>query len=565
MDYLTSEKLRIKLTGNEQFILKYKAAALAGLSRDQLAGYLGMLPHSVMRKRLKILDRTGLELPVLPLTGDPDIEVELLNRFEDAIEKLESAQMPDRISDYGVNQRYVITSAQNATPVNSGFLNAIENYCSINDAELLVIPLRYRNPTSIWTMNNMEDEWWHPDITPYLQGYSRRLGKSLEYLGHIKILPTAVYPLSGLEGISGLSSCIVGHSKISWRTIATPSKSLPKILTTTGSITHRNFTDSKAGHKGAFHHSFAALIVEVDSNGHHHMRHIHWNEERRGFYDLDSFYGESSYRTGVRALGIITGDTHAEFVDKKVEAATYIGEDSLCGLLRPQYLIWHDVEDFYRRSHHHIGDDLLGYAKHHFGRNNVEQGLQITADFIDKHSAPDRINVIVKANHDEAFDKWLRLADPKKDPENAKFYHYMKYHQYKNVRVTPTGFESIDPFAWWCFNPDEQSGLKNRNNTIFLKRDESFELSEIEVGFHGDQGSNGSRGSIRSFAKIGPKVIIAHSHTPGIEDGAYQVGVSARLDLEYQKGPSSWMHTHCIVYEDGSRTLVNIVDGEFRI
>lgn len=562
MDYLLQENMRLAFTETDQFILKYRAAVKVGLSREQLAAYLGMIPDSLRRKRLKILDKTGLDLPQLEMSGDTSIPVALLEEFEEMIEYLERKQVPDRINEYNANMRFVITSAQNATPVNVDFFNCLKNYCDINDAELLVIPLRYRNPTSMWTERNEVDEWWAPEVTPYMQSYSRKLSKSLEYMGHIKIQPTAISPLTGFESYTGLASGIFGHPKVELKAIATPSARLPKILTTTGSVTHLNFTDSKAGHKGAFHHSFAAVVVEVDSNGHHHIRHVHWNSKKKGFYDLDKFYTKSSVTDGHRALGLVTGDTHAEFIDKTVERATYIGDNSLMGRLRPQHLVWHDVEDFYRRNHHHVGDDVIAYGKHHFGRNNVEEGLQITADLIDRYSNEETVNVIVKSNHDEAFERWLKEANPKNDPENSRFYYYMKYHQMKSVRMTPTGFESFDPFVFWCLNPDQQKGLKN-SQTIFLERDESFELSEVDMGFHGDQGPNGARGSIIAFSKIGPKVIIGHSHSPGIREGAYQVGVSAMLDLEYRKGPSSWMHTHCLVYPDGSRTLINIIDGEY--
>lgn len=559
MDYLNYGP-----SGIEKFIIYYKAALEAGLSREQLAHYLGMIPNSVMRKRLKVMDSTGLRLGVIESTGERDIPIDLYEKFENIIEKYERQHSPQRLDEIITNKKYVITSAQNATPVNKKFLQTILNYCNINDAEFLVIPLRYKNPTSIWVDESKASEWWATDIEPYIQDYSRKLGKSLEYMGHIKIQPTAVHPLSGFESYTGESSGIFGHPKIQLISIATPSKKLPKILTTTGTITNHNFTDSKAGHKGAFHLSFAAVVVEIDSSGHHHIRHIHWNDSKSGFYDLDSFYTSTGVSRGHRIKGLVTGDTHAEFLDDKVESATYIGPDSLCGFLRPQYLIWHDVEDFYRRNHHHKGDDILSYGKHHLGRNNVEEGLQITADLIDKYSMDDTINVIVKSNHDEAFDRWLREADPKSDPENAKFFHYMKYHQYKNIQMTPTGFKSIDPFAFWCNNPDEQRGLMSKHNTIFLSRNESNMIDEIELGFHGDAGPNGVKGSIRAFSRIGPKVIIGHSHSPGIVEGAYQVGVSARLDLEYNRGPSSWMHTHCIIYPDGTRTLVHIVDGKYK-
>lgn len=86
----------------------------------------------------------------------------------------------------------------------------------------------------------------------------------------------------------------------------------------------------------------------------------------------------------------------------------------------------------------------------------------------------------------------------------------------------------------------------------------------IEVGSHGHVGPNGSRGSVKSQARIGMKSVIGHSHSPGIRDGAYQVGTSSRLNLEYVRGPSSWLHTHCVIYANGKRTLINIINGEWR-
>lgn len=565
MDYLDIEKLRLSQDPNVKFIIAYKAAIEAGLSREQLAGYLNLQPDTLMRKRLKVIDRVGkLQLDILELSGESDIPVDLLDKFEELIEAMEKTHTPLRIGDYEANKRYVITSAQNATPVNRKFLDSILNYCSIHNAELLVIPIRYKNPTSPLITSNRDDDWWHSSLEPYLQKYSRKLGKSLEYLGHIRIEPTAINPLSGFESYTGMNSGIFGHPKIELRCIATPSKNLPKILTTTGAITNPNYSDSKAGHKGAFHHSAAAVIAEIDSNGHHHIRHIHMSDKFGGFFDLDSFYGPAKYETGHRAACLVTGDSHAEFLSDSVEQATYFAKDSLVNKLRPKVIVKHDVDDFYRRNHHHRGDDVLSYGKHHYGRNNVEAGLQKTADYLDRTAFPDTHTVVVRSNHDEALDRWLRECDPKTDPENAKFYYYMKYHQLDNVEMTPTGFKTFDAFAWWCYNPDTQRGLRNVDSIQFLERDESFTVCGIELGFHGDQGTNGARGSLASFSKIGPKVVIGHSHTPGIREGAYQVGLSADMNLSYQSGPSSWMHTHCVIYPDGSRTLIHIVDGEYR-
>jgi hypothetical protein len=87
----------------------------------------------------------------------------------------------------------------------------------------------------------------------------------------------------------------------------------------------------------------------------------------------------------------------------------------------------------------------------------------------------------------------------------------------------------------------------------------------IECGLHGHYGANGGKGGLKSFARIGVKTITAHAHTPGIEEGAYRVGTSTKLTRGYTHGPSSWLQTHCLIYPNGKRTLINIIDGKWRL
>jgi hypothetical protein len=126
--------------------------------------------------------------------------------------------------------------------------------------------------------------------------------------------------------------------------------------------------------------------------------------------------------------------------------------------------------------------------------------------------------------------------------------------------MTATGATTIDPFVMWG-----RRMLKHPERVQFLGAGESFTIHGIECGFHGHEGANGARGSIKSFGKVGVKVIIGHSHSPGIRDGVYQVGTSTPLRLEYSGGgPTSWLNTHCLIYPNGKRTLINIIDGEWR-
>jgi len=556
-----------KLT-SEEFVKRYKAALKAKLSREQFSKILGILPDSLVRRRLSILKEFGMNLPLLEQNVakgvDPaTISQEKLERYYTAISDIEQKET-GKIESKNISgfKRYVITSAQNGTPIHQGFFQSIGVYCEENDAKLVVIPYRYKNPTSVFDQSHAD--FWAPSITPFLVTELVRLSNNFVLMANVKIQPTAIEPLSGFDGYTGLDSAIVGHPKIHLKTVPTPAQELPKILTTTGSITIPNYTDSKAGWKGEFHHSLAAVILEIDDDGDSHVRHIHGDDATGNFYDLDKHYTSDGVSTSERICALITGDTHAEFMDDGVADATYLLDSSITNILRPEVIVRHDVEDFYARNHHHRGNDLIAFGKHHFGRNNVEDSLQVTADFIDITTHPEAVNIIVKSNHDEALDRWLREADPKSDPENAILYHYLKLNQLENVKMTETGFRSIDPFEFWCLNPKNGKGLRAVSQTKFLKRDESFSVAGVELGFHGDKGPNGAKGSIKAFSKIGPKTIIGHSHSPGIYEGCYQVGVSARLDLEYTSGPSSWLHTHCLVYPDGSRTLINIINGKWR-
>lgn len=541
----------------ERFIQLYMTAFDVNMTTDQFASHMEIQPSTVTRYKHKIAQETGVKLPsLLTDNGGKHVTMPTTLVGEDTYQKINLENDPPT--------RIVITSAQNATPIHEGFLKSILRYCDVNDAELMVIPYRYKNPTSVYQSMHKKESWWDKRLEQYLVHDDITVNKDLRVMGHVKMQPTATNPLSGFDSYTGRMSAIFGHPKIQLKTIPTPSQSLPKILSTTGAITRENYTDTKAGRKGEFHHSLAAIVVEIDNDGVFHQRHIHADEITGSFYDLDSYNTPKNTSYGHRIAGLIAGDSHAEFIDPEVKKATYTSGDSMCAILNPKVSVVHDVEDFYRRNHHHKGNPFLAYGKHHLGRNNVEEGLQVTADFLDEISNPFRESVVIKANHDEALDRWLRETDPKFDPENTRFYHYMMYNMYKHMKITPTGYTSVDPFVFWCHNPDQQPGLRNRDWITFLKRDESYTICGIEVGFHGDKGPNGGRGNIKAFTKIGPKMVIGHSHSPGIEEGVYQVGLSARMDLEYVSGPSSWSHTHCIIYEDGHRTLLTIIDGKWK-
>ena len=102
---------------------------------------------------------------------------------------------------------FIISWAQNATPIHKNFMKNIEAYAQDLDAGIHIVAGRYSNPTSIFT--DKDKDWWSPKVTPYLDAARHNLHKNLQVLSDVKIPPTGSTPLSGLNSVTGLASCIV--------------------------------------------------------------------------------------------------------------------------------------------------------------------------------------------------------------------------------------------------------------------------------------------------------------------------------------------------------------------
>lgn len=452
-------------------------------------------------------------------------------------------------------QRYVVTAAQNATGIHDPFFRNLLAYCRKFNAQLVVIPLRYKNPTSTWTAELESHNWWHSDLVPYLYDGRLEITPRLKILADIKTQPTAVRPLSGLQSVSGGSSAIIGHTKVELETVPTPQHSLPKIMTTTGAVTVANYTDTKAGRKGEFHHTLGATVVEVGENK-HHIRQIIACEDG-SFIDLDCSVANGKTKKAPPAAALIMGDTHVKFACPKVESATF-SQSGIVEALQPEALVWHDLLDQYARNHHHRGDPFIAYAKMDMGVGSVESEVYDAAEYVNSHGKG-RKNIIVGSNHNDALGRWIKESDWRGDPLNAQFYLETAAYMVRNTKMDTSGAVVPDPFAYWMH---KWVAVEN----VILGRTEPYTVHGIALQNHGDKGANGARGSRQVFSRVGVKSVIGHSHSPGIMDGCYQTGTSTRLTLEYNSGGlSSWLNTHCVIYANGKRSLINIIDGEWRL
>lgn len=464
------------------------------------------------------------------------------------------AELELKIEDLSSSKikRYVITSCQNNATVNEEFVSSLNSYCSINGATLLIVPILYR------PNDHFEIKYEIPEETNYkLVTHKMKIHDEVYVMGSFNFIPTTVNPLQGLESLSKGDTLIVPSPQLRMKSLAVSSTRHPALLHTTGAISNPEYTNTKVGEKALFNHSYSAVVVEIDSDNDFHIR-VLSSDETGEFYDLDTRYFPDGRTEAASIEALVTGDEHAIFACPDVETATYTAEDSIVRVLKPKFVVRHDVIDCFSISHHTRKNLINKISKNIFKQNNLEDELQITCDYINRTSECfDGQNIIIASNHTDHIVEWLNNIDIKTEPWNAKIYFWLMYKIIESMKKTDIGSTYDNPFEIYC----NEYGVKN---TKFITRDKSFMVAGIELSHHGDKGMNGSRGSISQFSNISEKTVIGHSHTPGIIGGAYQVGTSSRIKLEYTTGLSSWLQTHCLIYSNGGRQLINIINGKWR-
>lgn len=438
-------------------------------------------------------------------------------------------------------KRFIITWAQNDTQVHDDFVTNLEAYAKHIDASVHVIAGRYKNPTSVSTDTSCEA--WSERIEQYLDAGRHEIHKHMWIMSDIKIQPTAVNPMTGLEGMSGINSCVFGSPKSQMETIPVLEGSLPKLMLTTGACTLRNYTDSKAGKKGEFHHVLGFVVVEIKDSSVFFVRQVTATDDG-SFTDLYNRVQNGKVTKVKKLAAAVLGDLHYGQHDERIIGKTI----EMLKDLKPDHLVLHDVFDGLSINHHESNDPFIQYKREMDGtnslRNEVDQMLNGLKDF-EKYNV-----VVVRSNHDDFLDRWLKSTDWRKAGTLKNSLEYMEYSALLLKGEAPNG---VIPY------------LINKRYPKFktLGRSDSYVVNGWELGQHGDIGSNGTRGSLLQFRKLNTKIVVGHYHSPGRKDGALAVGTSTKLRVNYNLGPSGWLHSHVIIHEDSKAQHINFIKGEF--
>lgn len=439
--------------------------------------------------------------------------------------------------------RFVITTAVGGGVVDTKFLKSIKSYCKKNKAELLV--LMCEDPSS----NN---KFILPEglETGQIVFADVSLNDNV-MVNTIKLSAKFIDPVTGLSRLGKRTgSFIYASPKQRLKFTPTANQKLPHALMTTGAITLPNYDTkhylSARTAKIAEHdHVVGAIIVEIQDNEIFHFRQIQAEKDTGYFVDLGVYY-KGNKTTKIRPK-VTLGDWHSGETDELAKRASF----ELIELVKPTSIFIGDGFNGKSINHHEKSRKVTrAISMRNRTLTLADELLVFAGDLAYLKERTDEV-VIVKSNHDMFLDEIL---------EDGRFIHDpMNYGIC--AKLASAMIDGHNPLQYAV----EELFKLSKDKLKWLNLDEDYIFAGIQLGAHGHRGPNGTRGSLSNLEESYGKCVVGHSHVPGILRGAYQVGTLSHLRVGYNHGASSWFHTNCLIYPNGSRQLINIIDGSWRL
>lgn len=362
------------------------------------------------------------------------------------------------------------------------------------------------------------------------------------------VIPTAKKPINHAKLASnGRALTILPHTRQQAESLPRAKGSRESWAITTGAATLPRYRQGRAGAEAHADHALGFSIVEPSGA----FKQIQLDENGIGYHAGIRFSpdGITDQSGGV----LVLGDVHAEKMDHDFLNKT----TALIETIKPDHIVIHDLFDMSSRNHHNRQSGIFIASQ---GDRTVADDLQDAINVLDEIQGanPDAVIYVVNSNHDRALDVWLDdpSVDPRKDAANLPLWCDLQKLRYQiamagdhlpvTLETAILSLEDHGPVADLDFS---------RIN--FLSEDQSLLINGIEYGQHGDRGINGARGGYTAFEKLGSCYVIGHSHS-GYKNGrrVAVAGVTGSLDMGYNKGASSWSHSHVFVGPDGIPQIV---------
>lgn len=442
--------------------------------------------------------------------------------------------------------RYVITSYIPDSTTHKDCYKTLLNYCQHNGID---------SPIILPSKANYVDEQYNlpEDFLPSEGGLF--LNKNL-YIPNLYVNHNLVDPIAGLDAIAAeMGSLIIAAPRHRFKSVARSLKhsKTPHGIWCTGSISNPSYKETKQGMAMQNYHILGAIVVTIQNDDIFHIRQLEYSEEHKCICDLNKCYKLNGEVTEIRP-SISLGDLHPPFVNPDILAKTCV----LLSDLNVKDVVYHDAFDFAQAGSHHLEGKFLTKAFASSKIKTIQDEVKLTAktlNYISSFTKEDCKHYIVASNHNEHLDRYLDSFKWREDTPNLL---YALELVTEKVRFKQ-GLSNMDSLEYGLFN----EGLND--SFIFLQRKDKVSIHGQEISNHGDFGANGAKSSGRTtgLAFTSGNVITGHSHSAEIGIyGNYVNGTMTHLSMPYtnDSGTSSWLHTHTLIYPNGKRSHIHLIE-----
>lgn len=436
-------------------------------------------------------------------------------------------------------KKYVISSYIPNAKLDRKFLRSLKKYCEVNKAELILIPCK---------PNYKDDFERNKEILEYSRNETIQLNNKLQ-IANIAINGNVLDPISGLDPIASTNgNLIIPFPRHRFKMVPRSLKNhkTPVGIWCTGTISKPYYKDTKTGIYVNQIHQKGALVVEIIDNDKFNIRQLQCNSTKGIFHDLDKkYYPHKVVKSYIS--GILCGDLHPPFVDKKALSKTL----DFIKKYTPKTIALADTLDSVSISHHLEGK-FIDKSTNHI--KSLKEELLLTANILKLFfkNSPNSKFVVVKSNHDQHLERYINEFRFKEDYVNLELSLEiaLEYVREKHGKKTDLVKFALNKFT----------DLKNFK---FLKEHDTYSISGVEISNHGHSGNNGAKGTTTSQGLLfGKNSASGHTHSPEIGvHGNFVAGTLTTLVMPYTKdsGGSSWMHSHVVIYPNGTKTHIHIV------
>lgn len=403
----------------------------------------------------------------------------------------------------------VITSYLVGSTVYLPFWNILLEYVKSKDAQLVVIPMRYHNPTMIEEAIKQDSESKiDPLVIPYLHLKRFDYGMT-KILSDVKINPTNLEPLNTITSFSYGKHIVIGHSTQQIKSLTTGKFEKTLTAWSTGSCSFPELSDSLAGKKAELHHRYGFIFLTKSS-----IRSIH--AKRDGTFIDQGFEYKANSILPRAPLACVMGDLHFGQTDTDAyDWARAVAKDRGCSVL-----FLNDSFD---------GSTVNRHVKSLAGR--TERFDTVTDELRNHREAIKRLEVegfkpyLVHSNHTDFLTRWAKEVHP-------DHVHYRDTKLYADLQFSPYPDAILDKYL----------------GSTTLQSD--FMCGGFRI-VHGHEGFNGARGSIKSYNQTGTRTAYGHTHKIESLHGHENVGCLCNLDQDYIQGFSSGIHSIGFIYPNG--------------